>query len=777
MGKIKRLSFKLTPFILWMFMSYCFANNNGQMENKETKTVGAFMNKNMYYHPHAAVLLDQKGIPRLENISVNTKNVPLYEKFEVTFEANGNWQNPFDPEEVAIDGIFQTPDDKIIIVPAFYYQDYRRSLINGKEVLTPVSHPVWKLRFSPTIVGIYHVKLQLRNSGETIESKEFSFEATSNGNNQGFIRISKGNPLYFSYDDGKTFFGKGENILSDRTAGTYETDHLFTNLARSGGNLVRTWWCSGSTDLESSTTDSIEQGIGKYKMDDAWRIDYWVELAEKLNLHLMSCLETQQYMRKNSWWDRFTYNGANGGPVSDPKSYFTNEEAKSYFKHRLRYIVARWSYSPAIFSWQFWNEVNSSDDFDEASVALWHKEMADYLRELDPNKHLIHTNFGYLDGFEQIDTLPEMDLISTNSYSRRDMAYTAIWGSRMMIKQYQKPFILTEYGLGHKGRWVENDPKGIMVHNGLWGAIIGGSASTALPWGSDYWIDQQNLYHYWKPVNNIIGDIPFAKRKWEPIQIKSFVFKDDEGSHYYKDVFFEGWPRNYAYRLAPKPLPNRFRVLPEGHVDHEESLSGMLHVGDVQSFMVDYPMNGKFIIHIPEISYQGKPVIQVKIDGKRVLHKRLIPEDSSAIWEFWKTFPVEVSKGKHEIEISNLGTTEDGRNWTATFHTAFELQNYSPTAGPDLKIRGIQAKDYLLVWLRNPQFTWMFQREGRKLQERKEGLLTISNVSDGKYSVVWTETTTGEIIGRTNAKAKSGNLTIVTPSIIRSAVAKIIKEF
>ena len=54
--------------------------------------------------------------------------------------------------------------------------------------------------------------------------------------------------------------------------------------------------------------------------------------------------------------------------------------------------------------------------------------MAKYLREIDPADHVIHTNLGNLDGYPEVDGLAEMEVVSTNIYSRRDMGQTAAGG-------------------------------------------------------------------------------------------------------------------------------------------------------------------------------------------------------------------------------------------------------------------------------------------------------------------------------------------------------------
>jgi len=482
----------------------------------------------------------------------------------------------------------------------------------------------------------------------------------------------------------------------------------------------------------------------------------------------MCCLETQQYLRREQWWKAFTYNAANGGPVTSPADFFVNPQADEFFRQRLRYIVARWSYSPAVFSWQFWNEVSACNDFQVKPAAAWHERMARYLRSIDPYHHIIHTNFGNLDGYQEVDGLPEMEIVSTNIYSRRDMGRTAVWGTRMLTDRYRKPYLLTEYGVGHRGGWVEEDPTGVIVHNGLWGAVVSGSAGAGMPWGWDHWIDKQDMYHYWQVVCDVVRDVPFSKRQWKPARVEQFVYEDGGRPAYYASVLFEGWPRNYSYTRSPKPLPTRFAVSAEGEIDHPESFDAVLYSKRSHLLSINFPVDGKLVVHVPEITPEGKPVLEVTIDGRRALYETLQPEDPQRPWNCWKAYAATVPAGQHEIQVSNAGS---GGLWTA-----YELQDYLRRQGPDLEIAGLQTNDYLLVWVRNPQYVWLFDREGRQPRGQAPGRATFAGVTDGKYSVQWHETTTGERLGESEATAAGGRLVLRTPPITRSAVARLVKH-
>jgi len=714
--------------------------------------------------------LDSSGAPGIANITVNQARVPRYQKIEITFDLSGTWSNPFDPDQVAADAVFQAPDGATKTVPGFYFQDYQRTHVNGRETLTPIGRPAWKVRFTPVATGAYRYMLKATNGGRTMESEWRTFECTANGNKPGFVRVAKENPHYLRFDDDTPFFVVGENIATLGAMGTAMADKCYTSLARAGGNFSRMWWCYGATDLESSTTNRNDQGLGRYKLDNAWRIDYVLNLAEELGIYVMACLETQQYLRRGVSWERFTYNAANGGPVTSPADYFVNEKADALFQKRLRYMVARWSYSTALFSWQFWNEVSASNDFNAANAARWHERMARYLRSMDPNGHIIHSNFGNLDGYAEVDGLPEMEVVSTNSYSRRDMGQTAAWGTRMMTARYQKPYLLTEYGVGHEGRWVENDPKGLIVHNGLWGALVSGSAGAGLPWGWDNWVDPQNMYGYWKPVAEVVRGVPFHKRQWQPVSVASMVYKDRGLRPYYAGRFFEGWPRNYAFTTSPNPRPTTFQVTREGQVDHPESFSAVLNSKQSQTLSIQVPVNTELVVHIPEIAIQGaggNPALRVSVDGREALNQPLAPVSREHVWEFWKYFPVPLAAGQRTIEVTNAGG--------GTLLTAYELRNYLRREGPDLDVLGIETEDYVLLWVRNPQFIWIYDREGRQLEEQPEGLLTLSNAPPGAFSVTWWETTTGEVLARQVARSTAGRLTVPVPKITRSAAAKLVR--
>ncbi len=733
--------------------------------------------------------------PTLSGLRANETTVPSGSKFELTFEAGGPWSDPFDPEQVAVDCLVERPDGSSFSVPAFYYQGYTREEIAGREHLAPLGVPCWKARLTPTEVGVYHYHLRLVAGKDSIESAPGSFTCTANGGGHGFIRVSTVNPHYFQWQDGRPFFAVGEDMLCPSSAGTYAMDHWLTRLAHAGGNLIRTWWCYGGTDLEDTWSTKSRRSAGRYDLESAWRADQILDLAQCLGVEVMPTIEAQQYLRKGVWWERFSYNRANGGPLAEPADFFTSAAAARLFRARLRYIVARWSYSPAIFSWMFWNEVDSCNNYDPATVSAWHRSMARYLRSIDPNHHLIDSNFGNLDGRKEVDDLPEMSFVATNLYTQFDEASASLWAARFMSGRRAKPYLLAEFGLGHYGRWAQNDPTGIALHNGLWGCAFGGAAGGAMAWEWDDWVDQQNLYHLYTPFADFMRGVPFNRHQWKRVDVGALDYRSGEHAPYYANVFFEGFSTNYQFNTCPQPLPDVFRITPEGTVDGQKCFNAALAPrkaprpesaaarnnaavpvgGSSVTLLITMPRDGKLIVQVPRLAGGEHPILVVTVDGQVALRKELERKNPHATWDYFGQFPVPLAAGSHRVTISNARPATADNYWSDRLTVAFELTDYRLRHGPNLECVGLQSDACILLWLRNPEFTWLYARLGRKPVTQPEGLLHLQQVPDGEYQVTWIDTLTGAVLRRDQVRARDGRMVLVTPPVARSAAAKLIR--
>lgn len=748
--KVKRYIFIVSLLILSSFTGQIsLVNCQGVVKNREI------------------VNLLSDGPLKMSEPVLNMNRVGLYEKLEATFDLSGKWDNPFDPEQIKVDASFTDPEGKQLIVPGFFYQEYRTN-VNGK--LLKSGDPVWKIRFTPTLTGEYKFEIIANNKGQEIKSSPISFTCIQYNGSKGFLRVSKTNPLYLEYSDGSPFFGIGQDRSQGESRGCYQ------RFANNGGNFNRLFLTNGNFNIEELNVpeSGADVGLGKMNQETSFNLDKVLELGEKLGIYHMLTLTNQWAF--NSVWPGHAYNKANGGMLSSKNEYWTNEEAQKYFERRLRYHIARWGYSPSVFSWCLWNEYTAMGGPLPEAIK-WHQRMSHYITSIDAFKHVIHTNDGSFNGRPDMNALPEMEVISTNQYGTKDIAYLTDSWTKRMIGTYKKPYILTEFAPWHNsgsvGGYAGIDPERRMLHDGLWAPLMSGSAATGMAWEGN-WLDHELYYTFINAVSKIVRDIPFNKRQWKPVETGSFNFAVAKPA-YYADVMFEGWPGNFS--MPREKAPEFFMIDKNGRVDQQDALTAVLNgpsgnqtSGTSVSLKITYPVNGEFVVYVPELrTATPTPQLTVIQDDKEVIKKDLLPLDTKNYnpikYNQYYSFPV--TKGNHTFKVSNTGG--------GSMITAFGLKNYLLKNGPDLEVRGLQTDDYILLWIKSPKYTVLHELMNLAIPEQPEGLLTLNNVPDGSWIAEWVNTIDSKNIKTELVKSGKGKLVLKTPAIDKSIAIRLQK--
>lgn len=718
----------------------------------------------------ALVSLEARGALKIGDLGVNADEIGIYEKFEITFDLSGNWDNPFDPEQARVTGHFHAPDGDELRVPGFFYQKYR--LADDGRHLT-VGAPVWKVRFAPVMVGQYSYRVTVDNKGERLSTPSGHFSSVSYRANHGFLRISPSNPLYFELDVGTPFFG----IAMGRCCGDYaEMERRYRRFAPVGGNFNRLFLTNGPYDIGELNTapGRPDRGLGRVNLESSWNLDKVLELGEQLGIYHILTLTNQWTF--NHRWETHVFNEANGGILSDPAAYWTNQDAVRYLEQRLRYMVARWGYSTSVFSWDLWNEYSAMPGGSDLSVSIpWHRRMAHYLASLDAFGHVIHTNDGSLNGRDQMHSLPEMEIVSTNSYMVKNIANVAEVWTKRHTKRFRKPYVLSEFGTGHSvgdvGGYAGMDPERRMVHNGLWSPLMSGSASTGLAWEGN-WLDHEIFYTYVEAVSRFVDGVPFSKRAWAPVNVMSFRFDDRPVSTpTYADVIVEGWSGNFKRSSIVSDV---FTIDREGRVDHQDALNAELTGAPDErqtasvTFDVKYPVNGEFVVYITEVRRaEPTPRVTVMLDGKEVLAEDVLPAKGGDYHPIMhnESYPIPVSSGMHRIRVANAGG--------GSFVTAFELRSYIDRKGGHLEVRGLQCDDYILLWLKNQKFTLLHELMDENLTPQPAGTLELQDVSNGRWVAEWMNTVDGRAIKTELVESADHRLVLSTPMVEKSVAVRL----
>lgn len=467
--------------------------------------------------PRPVAMMPAAAGPAILSLADNLQDgsMAAFEKLEIRAELAARVNNPYDPEEIEVNGLFTDPEGKVYRIPGFYFQPFRRTVEGDREVYTPTGEPDWRVRFTPMRPGDWTYRLSVRQGADEVLSEAVPFKVRP-GNRPGFVRVAPGGTGYFVFDDGRPFIPIGSNVAWYDGRGMLAYEYWFKRMAENGANYARIWLAPWGFAPEW-----LDTGLGNYqnRQRQAWQLDYLFELAEKHGIYIMLCLTNHgQFSRStNPEWDQNPYNVANSGFLQEPAKFLTDPRAKDLFRRKLRYIVARWGYSPNLFSWEWFNEVNLTSGLsDDALLVPWMEEMNAYLKSLDPYGHLVSNSFSSsIRGDEPHWTTGAVDYLQIHQYNQYN--WSMIWYQYLqdIRRVSSKPVLIGEYGL----QTGVIDPKGIHFHEGLWAGIFTGAAGSGMLWWWDTYIEPNDLYYHFKGVSSFFAGERLHEGRLKPARL------------------------------------------------------------------------------------------------------------------------------------------------------------------------------------------------------------------------------------------------------------------
>jgi hypothetical protein len=706
----------------------------------------------------------------LGRVKSSAAQVAQYGKLELTVECHATYDNPYDPDQVALDAEFVAPSGRKLQVPGFFTVDHRRELAEGCEVLIPQNQGVWRVRFAPAETGRYAWRLRLRDRSGVVEGGAGSFQAVA-GPRPGFVRQSKVDPHYLAFDSGRGLFLVGHNLPIYHTSGQLG-DQAMRKFAAAGENFNRWWMASSGFGLEWMDR------LGWYRQDAAARLDLVLDLAESLGLYYMLCMDTHQDFRE-SGWERNPFNARRGGPCAEPADWFSNAEARKLYKKRLRYTVARWGYSPHVLCWEFGNEFEGWPKASDELKLAWHREMSDHLRAIDPFKHLITTSFWGNVGPEAFWRLPNIDIAQTHCYTNDDanVADAVRRYSLHQWKEFQKPHIFGEFGIRSHASTADKDPQGWGIHNALWAGLFSFCAGGPMPWWHENYLDKLDLYFHFTALARFTQDIPLGARCMEPLETARPEYLERRAPELRDAV------------VAPlsrwgKPEHNEFVIQPDGTVADDRRPQQLLHgrghtdLKNPPTFVVAYPKPGKFTVRVGRVSNSG--LLRISIDGQERLHRELpcgqgLGRESvyRPTWKLWETtydeaISVDVAAGTHRIRVENLGN-----DWVTV--TSFTFEGCQVLDRPNVRVCAMQTAGLWLVWVQNQDSCWYNQAQ-HKVGEVPPFSVTIPSLTAARYRIEWWETWRGKCLKSEPVEAGPAGLRIRFPALASDVALKIVAQ-
>ncbi|MFC1479015.1 DUF5060 domain-containing protein [Planctomycetota bacterium] len=458
---------------------------------------------------------------RIIDLELPIQNTWVYEKYEVTFKLSREFENPFDPEKVSITGEFKDAEGETSEVSAFYCRNYIRRWDEEKqqEVLVRKGAGMWKLRYAPKKKGQHTFRIKAQTGNASVISSEFSFRALP-ARTPGYVAVDKTDSRYFAFSNGSFFYPVGHNVRSPNDPrcarvmgiavpldrGTYAYDKYFANMSKSGENCLEIWMCSWWVGLEWIRDWNGYHGLGYYNLENAWKLDYLVSLAEKYNMYIHLVIDNHGKLSVNCdpEWKLSPYNRQNGGFLSHPNEFFSSTQAKKLYKRKLRYILARWGWSPRIMGFELWSELDlvGQGIHKRHQVYEWHKEMADMIHAY-PFPHLVTTH--YSGNYNVVDPvmvgLKQIDYAAGDGYRQGGIFPTLVKQSSVRYRSFRKPGLITEYG----GSWHGTTEARLRadLHAGMWAGFLSDLAGIPFFWWFEQ-VERRNLYFHYKAFSRFI---------------------------------------------------------------------------------------------------------------------------------------------------------------------------------------------------------------------------------------------------------------------------------
>lgn len=417
----------------------------------------------------------------LEMVTEGNLNQPA----EVDLVGLPTVENPYDLTQADIRAEITSPSAETYEIPLFWFQDYKNELPDGEGR--------FRLRFKPTELGMWTIRvkgfvnsLQLE---EVVQPLEVNFTHVTKPQLEiegtGF-KLGK-----------KSFTPIGYNIAWSRQNSLSDYERWFKKSAANGANWARVWMASWGFGIEWKDT-----GLGDYslRMNRAKKLDQVFAKAAKYGIQIdLVFLNHGAFSETtNPEWPDNPYNIENGGPLTSPAEFATNETAIKYWQQRLRYIVARWGAQTSLGVWEWWNEVDftpiAADD-----LQTWIAQSDSYLDALDPYDH--PTTNSWASGGSLRDW-SNVDFASIHVYNDADpIATLGNLFESMKDAVPDKPIVVAEMGSGASGEDPQLDNKGLHMHNSQWAAVFAGFGSSAMYWWWDEYIDPLNLWFKTKSLS------------------------------------------------------------------------------------------------------------------------------------------------------------------------------------------------------------------------------------------------------------------------------------
>lgn len=558
------------------------------------------------------VLSQQFDLPRYERLEIG---ITLPQELEegvrafVTQNTQTKYEkiNPYLEWEIDVEAIFTNQRDttQTFVVDGFYmekfqsymknplpfpkngmyYTDQEYSKLGGWRILNH-TYP-FHVRFAPPSAGRWNFRIKITRNQREYWSDVQEFTVVESGKS-GYVEVAA-NKRFLKLGD-QPFYPVGVNApwpetheVFDSAMFAYHTipqgdqtyfrpelyrptvcvprayekyQDVLKQLAAGGANYVRTIMNPISTEIEW-------EELGNYtkRLPQAQEMDEILELAEELGLYIHWDLAIHNTFKYNVYnivfWDWIDNDGTpsyaykKALKLEHPIDFFTNEEAKKYYKQRLRYIVSRWGYSTNIATFELMSEISNigsmGDNNNEyyhqhvAAYQAWQFEMGAYLKSLYLGKiHLLTASYSGEMSKEDSTFFgsSDFDWMTSNIYDFGAPDFSGFFTkfiSKRMLNESQTALADNPYTMRNRSKargnefelnikplaFAESDPieavknctnSPVEINRAQWQSLFSG-LSTAISWMGWFFPKEYAIYGQ---MQQWISNVDLSQGNWHP---------------------------------------------------------------------------------------------------------------------------------------------------------------------------------------------------------------------------------------------------------------------
>ncbi len=664
-------------------------------------------------------------------------------EFDFSVPASAGGTNPFERELWAQ---VETPGGSTVVLPAFYCGEglfgvRARPERTGDYRLGPIWEtgpngartPVAGKASTPTTVSV-HEALHLPS-----------------------VSLDPADPTRFQKSDGNPYVPVGANLAWDPRSVTDPVEYYsraFPAFAGAGLNWMRVWMAHWDgldlSWLPHGGGPSPEPGRIDLAVVRRW--DGIIGSATQSGVYVQLVLQHHgQYSTStDSDWAANPWNGANpGGFLSKPEDFFTDPGARKHTFLKFRTVVARLGWSPAILSWELFNEVHWTDAVrkgHEADVARWHSDAAAFVRSVDAYHHLVTTS---------TDRVPSaindsMDYLQPHLYAMDMVAAARVFYPSALT--LRKPIFYGEEGDDHQVLSAEEKSARTGTVPPIWASIMGEGTYAAEPWEGWDLLDHDRL-----------GEVGAVRRFLEGsgIMKQGHLTPFSGAADCTVKVPLQ---INACHYWQHRPAPD-IEILTDGSSPMDFAEIPYSLVGTDSKPSEGFPDHATYRIHAPtalecrvRVDEAGAPggSLEVSVDGSVVAGRSW---KQGRIGDEEGIVPFHLPAGNHTLLLRSAG-----RGWIGVPYV-------------DL---GDETPDLASIGRRNDVFiaAWVYSRTNLYLPNPSaavSGILNLGQTPRGSWTVTWWDTHTGLPVESHPLFHPGGVLLIPVPALVRHAAVSLVR--